>query len=159
MPGKLQQVLREGVRTTWRAGRFLLRDPRATLLMLRMAAWVTALSLLVRVMPLPRLMRLITPRVRRPRTVDATLVQAKLARLIDLVLATDLLVFTPTCWKRAPVLYRYLALNGIETRIVFGVRKEGDEGTLAGHAWLEADGQPVLEAREPDYTKTFSFPT
>jgi hypothetical protein len=55
------------------------------------------------------------------------------------------------------VLYRYLALHGIETRVVFGVRKE-DEGLLAGHAWLEADGQPLLEAKSPDYSITYSFP-
>lgn len=120
--------------------------------------WVVVLSLLIRVMPLPRIMSLITPR-HRPRMPvgNPAHVQARLARLLDLLLGTNLWVFTRTCWKRAPVLHRYLALNGIETRIVFGVRREG-EGVLSGHAWLEAGGQPLLEATAPEYTVTYSFP-
>lgn len=125
--------------------------------MLRMAAWVLILTVLIKALSLPRILRIITPLRRYERVEHAAQVEAKLARLIDLVLAIDLFVFTPTCWKRAPVLYRYLALNGIETRIIFGVRREGDD-TLAGHAWLEAGGVPVLEAREPEYKETFSFP-
>jgi hypothetical protein len=77
--------------------------------------------------------------------------------VLDSVLATDFWVFTPTCWKRAPVLHRFLALRGIETRIVFGVRREGED-TLSGHAWLEREGRPLLEADAPDYRVTYSFP-
>jgi hypothetical protein len=77
--------------------------------------------------------------------------------LIDALLGLNVLCFTPTCWKRAPVLHRYLALQGIQTRIIFGVRKESD-AALAGHAWLEADGRPLLEATPPRYTRTYSFP-
>jgi len=83
--------------------------------------------------------------------------QARLARILDSVLATDFWFLTPTCWKRAPVLHRFLALEGIETRIVFGVRREGEDA-LSGHAWLEACGEPLLETSAPDYKVTFSFP-
>ena len=55
------------------------------------------------------------------------------------------------------MLYRYLALDGVRTRIVFGVSKRGD-GLLDGHAWLEADGRPLLEAKNPEFTVTYSFP-
>ena len=41
--------------------------------------------------------------------------------------------------------------------VVFGVRK-GEEN-LAGHAWLERDGRPFLEEREPDYVVTFRYPS
>lgn len=141
------------------ACRFFCRDPSAGILLLRMAGWVAALSVLIRVLPLPRLLKLIEPRSRRavsPR--QASAVQARLGHLIDLLLSADFLFFTPTCWKRAPVLHRYLALNGIETRIVFGVRKNG-EGLLAGHAWLESGGEPMLESSVPDYRVTYSFPS
>ncbi|HEX8354927.1 MAG TPA: lasso peptide biosynthesis B2 protein [Pyrinomonadaceae bacterium] len=140
-----------------RAARLLLSEPGAALLALRMGAWVVAVSLLMRVLPLPRAMRLVAPRRPGRRPDDAARVQARLARLLDSVLAADFWVFTPTCWKRAPVLHRYLALSGIESRVIFGVRREGGDA-LSGHAWLEAGGEPLLETTPPDYKVTYSFP-
>lgn len=158
MGGSLTQTLGHGVRAGSRALGFTLRKPGAAWLLARMAFWVLALSLLVKWLPLPRVMGLMRPRrrPRQPRAAQAE-VQAGLAEMLDMLLRTNFWVFTPTCWKRAPVLYRYLALNGIETRVVFGMRRE-DEGALAGHAWLEAGGQPVLETSDPAYTATYVFP-
>jgi hypothetical protein len=79
-----------------------------------------------------------------------------LARAIDLLLSADFLMFKPVCWKRAAVLHRYLSRNGTPTKIIFGVRNES--GKVDGHAWLEADGQPILETTPPDYVVTYSFP-
>jgi hypothetical protein len=141
-----------------RGARFVVREPGAALLALRMSAWVAALSLLVKFMPLPRALGVVAPgRLGHAAAGDSAETQATLARLLDSVLASDFWVFTPTCWKRAPVLHRYLALRGIETRIVFGVRREGDNA-LSGHAWLEREGRPLLEAEAPDYRVTYSFP-
>lgn len=142
-----------------RAARLIINEPGAALLAVRMGAWVVALSLLMRVWPLPRAMRLVSPRRAARRPGDAAEVQERLARLLDSVLAADFWVFTPTCWKRAPVLHRYLALSGIETRVLFGVRRGGSGGdALSGHAWLEAGGEPLLETTPPDYKVTYSFP-
>lgn len=80
----------------------------------------------------------------------------ELARAIDLVLSMNTLMFKPSCWKRAVVLHRYLQSNGIATRIMFGVRNE-TAGEVAGHAWLEADGQPILEHVPPEYVVTYTF--
>ena len=141
-----------------RALRLVLGRPSEALLAVRMGAWVLALSLLVRLMPLPRAIRFVAPwRARRRAAADAAGVEARLAELLDSVLAANFWVFTPTCWKRAPVLHRYLALSGVETRILFGVRREGQDA-LSGHAWLEAGGEPILEKAPPDYKVTFSFP-
>jgi hypothetical protein len=115
------------------------------------------LTLLVKILPLPRVMSIMTPRPARFTQQPQALTGLKLARLLDTLLATDFWIFTPTCWKRAPVLYRYLLLQGIESRVVFGVRKDG-QGSLDGHSWLEADGRPLLEAKAPDYAVTFSYP-
>ena len=71
--------------------------------------------------------------------------------------AIDLFVFRRSCWKRAIVLHRFLALNGIESRINFGVRKESN-GTLNGHAWLEHGGRPILEHDAGAYVVAFSLP-
>jgi hypothetical protein len=140
-----------------RVARFVVREPGSALLALRMSAWVAALSLFVKFMPLPRALNLVAPARLGPAPRDTEEAQATLARVLDSVLAADFWVFTPTCWKRAPVLHRYLALQGIETRIVFGVRREGDDA-LSGHAWLEREGRPLLEADAPDYRVTYSFP-
>ena len=132
------------------------RRPGEALLLVRMAGWVLALSLLIKLLPLPRVLRLVaaTPRAAAHDALPA----ARLVQLIDHLLNLNVLIFTPICWKRAPVLQRYLALNGIETRILFGVRKGGAGDLLAGHAWLERDGQPVFEPSPPDYLVTYSFP-
>ena len=151
-----RQLLRYA-RLPARAARLALGEPCAALLALRMACWVAALSLFVKLMPLPRALKLVAPRALGARPRDQAEVQERLARLLDSVLAADFLFLTPTCWKRAPVLHRYLALEGIETRVVFGVRREGED-VLSGHAWLEAGGEPLLETTTPDYKVTFSFP-
>lgn len=155
---ELASNVRGFARLASRSARFVVREPGSALLVVRMAAWVAALSLLVKFLPLPRVMRLLTPRRRGLTVADPSATQERMARLLDALLGTDFWVFTPICWKRAPVLHRFLALRGIESRIVFGVRKE-DEGVLAGHAWLEAGGRPLLEAVAPNYKETFSFPS
>ena len=45
-------------------------------------------------------------------------------------------------------------LRGLESTIVFGVRKEA-AGELKGHAWLEHEGQPIFEPAPPAYTVTY----
>src|SRR5437588_6830699 len=87
-----------------RAARLTLGEPGSALLALRMACWVAALSLLVKLMPLPRALKLVAPRARGLRMQSPAEIQERLARLLDSVLAADFLFLTPTCWKRAPVL-------------------------------------------------------
>lgn len=137
--------------------RFLRRRPRESWLLARAAGCVVAVSVLIKFLPLPRVLSLVSPRGPRGARGALQISEEKLVRLVDSLLALDVLCFTPTCWKRAPVLHRYLALGGRETRIVFGLRKEGGDA-LAGHAWLEADGRPIYEAAAPDYTITYTFP-
>jgi hypothetical protein len=142
------------MRLLTQAVQFVRRRPGEALLLARMAGWVLALSLLIKLLPLPRVMQLVTS---QPRTARPTHSAERLAQLIDLLLGLNLFVFTPTCWKRAPVLQRYLALNGLETRILFGVRKTGG-ALLDGHAWLERDGRPVFEKQPIDYVVTYGYP-
>ncbi|MGI8733522.1 MAG: lasso peptide biosynthesis B2 protein [Pyrinomonadaceae bacterium] len=141
-----------------RGGRKLVLNPSATFLIVRMALWISVLSLLVKLRPLPRALQLVAAKSRASSEEPREETAKRLARAIDLLLRVDLLIFKPICWKRAAVLHRYLALNGITSRIVFGVRK-GPKGEIDGHAWLESDGKPILEATVPNYKITYAFPS
>ena len=133
-------------------------QPGEALLLCRMAWWVVVLSIAARRYPLPRALEIVAGRNGdRPAVTDPS-AQERFARAIDLLLSTDVWVFKPICWKRAAVLHRYLARNGTTTRIIFGVRNDRS-GTVTGHAWLEAEGQPILETTPPEYVATYRFPS
>jgi Transglutaminase-like superfamily len=142
------------MRTTRKA----LLAPGEALLLLRMAAWVSVLSLAVEVWPLPRALRLVSTKTRGRTNVPESETQSRLAYAIDQLLKTELWVLKPICWKRAAVLHRYLALSGIATRVLFGVRR-GEDGAISGHAWLESSNGPVEETTTLDYAVTYTFPS
>jgi len=137
-------------------GRKFISRPGEALLLCRMAWWVAVLSVTARCYSLPRALQIVAGSENTKRLPQG-LNEAELARVIDLLLSADVLMFKPICWKRAAVLHRYLLRNGLTTRIVFGVRNETG-GKVAGHAWLEANGQPILESAPPEYVVTYSFP-
>ena len=141
-----------------RTMRKTVQGPGEALLLLRMCGWVLLLSVAVKVLPLPRALRLVSTKTKAPSETPAEEIQKRLADAIDLLLKTDFFILKPICWKRAALLHRYLALNGITTRIFFGMRKESN-GSVAGHAWLEASNGPILEAAVPNYAVTYSFPS
>jgi hypothetical protein len=132
------------------------RRPARVWLLARMATWVVILSGLVRILTLPRALRFVSTDVRTKST--GGIKSNDLSSAIDALLGLNMLMFRPNCWKRATVLHRFLALNGVATTIVFGVRKEPD-GELKGHAWLQADDRPFLESEQPLYNITYSFPS
>ena len=144
-------------RTLSKALAVISRNPGRAWLMARMATWVMVLSGLVNFCSLPRALRLVSTGTRTKRKEKAA-DRVELSTAIDAVLGADFFVLKPNCWKRATVLHRYLALRGVATKIVFGLRKEAD-GELKGHAWLEAEGQPILERAAPAYKTTYTFPS
>ena len=141
----------------YRAGRKLVSQPGEALLLCRMAWWVSVLSVAARCFSLPRALAIVAGGGTSTTRADDAETQQRLARSIDLLLSADVLHFKPICWKRAAVLHRYLSQNGITTRIIFGVRNDAD-GKVDGHAWLEADGEPILEKTPPEYVVTYRFP-
>jgi Transglutaminase-like superfamily len=136
------------------AFRCLWREPRAFLLFLRMAGWVVLLTLLTKIFSLQRVLQFITV---HPAPAKQFIETDKIVSLLDQLLSLNVLAFTPTCWKRAIILHRFLALQGLPTRIVFGVQRDA-ANKLSGHAWLEFQGQPFLEMQTPQFVPTFSFP-
>lgn len=139
-------------------GRKVVSRPGEAWLLLRMAWWVAVLSVTARYYSLPRALQIVAGDQKRAKTSSHSKAQDELARAIDLLLSADVLMFKPICWKRAAVLHRYLFRNGIQTRIIFGVRTETG-GKVAGHAWLEANGEPILESTPPEYVVTYRFPS
>src|SRR5829696_312250 len=137
--------------------RKLVTRPGEAWLLLRMAWWVAVLSVTARLYSLPRALQIVAGNKNGKQLARAATNEKELARAIDLLLSIDFLIFTPICWKRAAVLHRYLSRSGIPTRIIFGVRNETG-GKVAGHAWLEHDGEPILENAPPEYIVTYSFP-
>ena len=122
-----------------------------------MAWWVAVLSITARCYSLPRALQIVAGSESGKSSAKVRN-QDELARVIDQLLSADIFIFKPICWKRAAVLHRYLSRSGITTRIIFGVRNDSG-GKVAGHAWLEANGQPILESAPPDYVVTYSFPS
>lgn len=157
------EKMKKMFRLAGRATRKLLSRPGEALLLCRMAWWVTVLSVSARWFSLPRALAIVAGSERRVRSSNGPAcqdpaVQQRLAQAIDLLLSADVLHFKPICWKRAAVLHRYLSHNGLYTRIVFGVKNESG-GKVAGHAWLEAAGEPILEKTPPEYVVTYCFPS
>jgi len=136
--------------------RKLVSKPDEAWLLMRMAWWVAVLCVTARIYSLPRALQIVAGNGKQLAHAETN--EKELARAIDLLLSVDFLIFTPICWKRAAVLHRYLSHNGIPTRIIFGVRNETG-GKVAGHAWLEHNGQPILEKAPPEYVVTYSFPS
>jgi hypothetical protein len=155
----LLQAANKTSRLISRGTRKVISHPSEAFLMIRMAWWVGVLSVAVKLRPLPRALRIVAGADPGPGDAkfDAT-IGNQLARAIDQVLAIDLFVFKPICWKRATVLRRYLSSEGITSRILFGVRSNGSGG-VAGHAWLESGGMPILESQPLDYVVTYTFPS
>jgi hypothetical protein len=140
-----------------RMTRQVIQNPGDAVLQCRMAAWISFLSLAVKLKPLPKALGMVSTPPRHEVNPSPD-IENKLAVAMDSVLTTELFWFKPICWKRAAVLHRYLALNGIATRIVFGMRRE-DNGTWHGHAWLESEGKPILEKTYPEYKVTYTYPS
>jgi hypothetical protein len=158
MPNAIATTIRKTSQFAVRATRKFVSQPADALLLCRMAWWVSVLSVASRCFSLPRALAIVAgsgTRATRSPSADS---QQRLARLVDQLLSSDIFLFKPICWKRAAVLHRYLSRHGIKTRIIFGVRNDL-EGKVAGHAWLEADGEPILESTPPDYVVTYRFPS
>ena len=51
------------------------------------------------------------------------------------------------CLPQSLVLFHLLSGWGLPVRIHFGVRKQ--DGAVAGHAWLDLDGEPFCEPHDP----------
>lgn len=139
-------------------GRKAVLHPLEAWLYCRLAWYVILITISAKLFPLPRALSLIATSRSGEGIVHDPQTAQTLARKLDALLSIDLLCFRPSCWKRAAVLHRLLALNGLSTLIRFGVKAD-PPGDVAGHAWLESEGRPILEKEAPDFVVTYTFPS
>jgi len=142
-----------------RAGWLALHKPSELWLLVRLGFWVIVVTYALPRLPLPRLLKWLSPRP-RPVTAPLRLAPQRVAYWLDRMLQLNRWAFTPVCWKRALVLHRILGDAGIQTRVVFGVKpgRAVSLNPLEGHAWLECEGRPLLEKEPPAYVVTYTFP-
>jgi hypothetical protein len=129
----------------------LLARPSNVWLAARTLGWMCMLPLLKRLMPLPRLVRLMSLPPRRRRA-EAAEVQ-RTVHLVDRICR----VRGGNCLERSLILYRCLTRAGAKPRLVAGIGKSSDE--FVGHAWVTVAGEPLLDsprALEP-YARLLAF--
>lgn len=104
---------------------------------LRGVGWLAALPVLKHALPLPTLTRLMwregTGRDRHvQREQRAVAIVRGLSRRAG-----------GNCLERSLVLYRFLSRLNADPVLIAGMGKSGE---FIGHAWVEVDGQPLLES-------------
>ena len=115
-------------------------SPRDAWLALRMLAWAGSLPILKRVLPLPRLVRLLArPReaARKPER------EWRIAALSRRVFRTRSALHADNCLERSLVAYRYLGAAGAHPQLVVGA-SPGE--TVHGHVWVTVDGSAIHDA-------------
>ena len=119
-------------------------------LFLKVFAFATAVPLLfkLRISVLSRVLerRIVSARARKadPARAEQIISYVEIARAMGRPLVG------PRCLTRAVTLYYFLRCAGLELSLCFGAAQSG--GRLveaAGHCWLDKDGEPFLEARDP----------
>ncbi len=125
-------------------------------LLLRIILVMFAIQVMLKLLSLPKLMDILTPRKNIKGTPQEDI--DRIIKIIDNILNQRVFIFYPTCLKRSLVLYYFLNKYGLNVVMNFGVKKNNDK--LDGHGWLTLDGKPYLEAYDPhdSFTVTYSYP-
>jgi len=100
--------------------------------------------LLVRVLPLPRVLSMLQPRstVREP-----SCSAPELARIADALVRRGPRFGVGECLIRSLVRYHLLRRFAHNAVLLIGGRL--DEGRFEGHCWIEIDGQSLCESNDP----------
>lgn len=108
-----------------------------------MVGWRMALPILKRVLPLPRLVGLVSG-----GTSDHAPAPADVGRIVTLAgrLFRPRLPHADNCLERSLLVFRFLLRAGVEPELVCGVEPNG--GRVAGHAWVQLEGRPVTDPPE-----------
>jgi hypothetical protein len=98
---------------------------------------------------LPRLQRWLEPSGSRAgaKPSDIEFVGGQYGKWVDSIIARGQPLVRPGCLTRGVTLYYALRLHGVDVALCFGVGPH--DGEIAGHCWLDLDGQPFLEPADP----------
>lgn len=128
------------------------RSPADLRLLLRLALWLSLEPILIRALPLPRLLAWHTPAQPASRTEQRN----QVILYTQLLLSDRANLFERTCLKRSLVLYRFLH-DGVQSpRFCLGVRSQN--GRLQGHSWVVLNGAPIYPGEDQGYAVSFSYP-
>jgi hypothetical protein len=75
--------------------------------------------------------------------------------VLEVVRRGGRLLVSRNCLERSLVLYRCLSSAGAEPHLIVGVAKE--QGVVAGHTWVELDGDPVDDSQSRNYERVAEF--
>jgi len=150
-PGAIAAKVRDRLPRSGRLGLFL-----------RIGAWLAALPVLFYLLPLPALMRLLTPRAAglqpAPANHDpAAATEPACAEAMRILNLNPRFRRRGACLPRSFILYRYARLAGFPAVFFLGVRLEGD--ATVGHSWVEVHGRHLHDPQaQIPYKVTFSYP-
>jgi len=132
----------------WRAARRLrvlrlVHSPGDLALLARIALVAAVAPALVR-LKLSSLERLLEPR-QAPADAGAGRAE-KIVTFVDGALEAGRPLLRPGCLTRGVTAYYFLRRAGVDVSLRFGIGQMGKD--LAGHCWLEKDGEPYMEPEE-----------
>jgi len=113
---------------------------------LRVHVWIvaTAAPLLVRWMPIRRLLRVATPR--RCRRLYVGLPPERICRIVQSRLANPRMMRRRACLRRGLTVYHFLRLAGVDAALNIGAwRPSRDPRRLHAHCWVTVDGKAIAE--------------
>jgi hypothetical protein len=143
-------------RNSWATFRREVRTASDLLLLVRICVFAALTPVLVR-LELPTLARLLGRSSRSrpggPERID------RITRFTDYALRVGRPLVRSRCLTRGITLCYFLRRAGLDVELCYGVGTP--LGEFAGHCWLELDGDPYLEPRDPrtDFTATFRIPS
>lgn len=121
-------------------------------LFIRIGFWLALVSILLRLIPLPSILKLLTPKKPSKKKWQ----KDKLVNFISLWLGQDRAFFRRSCLKRSLVLYRYLNLQKEPARFFIGIKKEDDK--ILGHAWIMLGEQKLFPDENINYKIIYTYP-
>jgi len=130
----------------------LIENASGLWLFLRIGIWIAFISLLLYLIPLPRLLGLLTPQKISTRKWP----RDKFIDFISVWLGRDRAFYSRSCLKRSLVLYHYLNLQAESARLVIGVKK--DQEQLKAHSWIMLGEAKLFPEENINYRIIYIYP-